>query len=112
MPLYDYKCLQCEEVTEVLIGSADDSGVSCPACGNLMRRQVSAPSFRLKGNGWYETDFKSDNKRNLAGDKGAASAGDGGKKADAKTDKASDKSAGSTAARTAKPASSAAGTAD
>ena len=56
-----------------------------------LKKLVSAPNFRLKGSGWYETDFKKDKRRNLAGDAGKS---DGGAKSDTKsTDKSADKSA-------------------
>lgn len=75
MPLYDYQCPGCNEALEVLTSSAKQQAVACPSCGIQMERQVCAPSFRLKGGGWYETDFKSGAKRNLTeGDKGAADA--------------------------------------
>lgn len=72
MPIYEYQCGACEHELEVLQKINDKSLRKCPECGKLkLRRLVSAPSFRLKGDGWYETDFKSDKdkKRNLAGDK-------------------------------------------
>ena len=112
MPIYGYVCQGCEHTLDALQKIADDPLTDCPECGEAaLKRQLSAPRFRLKGGGWYETDFKTDNQRNLAGDKEAASGdgkGDGkggGDKADAKTDgkdkKADGKKAGS---GTAKPA--------
>lgn len=60
----------------------------CPACGKMkLQKLISAVGFRLKGGGWYETDFKSDGKRNLAGDKPAD------KKADKAETKKADKPA-------------------
>jgi predicted nucleic acid-binding Zn ribbon protein len=48
---------------------ADASLVDCPSCGEPeLKRLLSAPRFRLKGKGWYETDFKTGDKRNIAGD--------------------------------------------
>lgn len=80
MPLYDYKCTDCGSIREVLQKLSGPSEVLCTSCKIPMRRQVSAPSFRLKGGGWYETDFKSEGKRNIAGDaappKNASSADD------------------------------------
>lgn len=62
----------------------------CPECGKpALRKLVSAPSFRLKGGGWYETDFKTGNKKNLAGEK-EAGAGKKGDKPDAKAKKDGD----------------------
>ena len=72
---------------------ADDVLVDCPACEKpQLRRQLSAPRFRLKGKGWYETDFKKDNQRNLAGDTDTSKSDTKvDKKSDKKTDKKTDK---------------------
>jgi putative FmdB family regulatory protein len=82
MPFYEYECSHCKYAAEVLQKISDAPLKKCPSCGkSAFKRLISAPVFRLKGSGWYETDFKSDkeNKRNLAGaereeSKGAASA--------------------------------------
>ena len=67
----------------------------CPECDQpQLKRQLSAPRFRLKGQGWYETDFKKDNQRNLAGEKDASKTGDkADKPTDTKTDVKSDNKA-------------------
>jgi putative FmdB family regulatory protein len=66
MPIYEYRCDSCGEELEKLQRMSDDKLVDCPACGEpALKRLVSAAAFRLKGSGWYETDFKKDNKRNL-----------------------------------------------
>jgi putative FmdB family regulatory protein len=70
MPFYEYECSNCKYYTEVLQKVSDPPMTKCPSCGKkTFKKLVSAPVFRLKGSGWYETDFKSDkeNKRNLAG---------------------------------------------
>src|SRR6188508_1390304 len=70
MPFYEYECTKCGHQVEVLQKITDKPLTKCPSCGkNGLKKLVSAPVFRLKGSGWYETDFKSDkeNKRNLAG---------------------------------------------
>ena len=70
MPFYEYECSRCGHHAEVLQKITDAPLRKCPACGkNALRKLVSAPVFRLKGSGWYETDFKGDkdSKRNLAG---------------------------------------------
>jgi putative FmdB family regulatory protein len=70
MPFYEYQCSSCGHHAEVLQKITDAPLRKCPACGkNALRKLVSAPVFRLKGSGWYETDFKGDkdSKRNLAG---------------------------------------------
>lgn len=72
MPFYEYQCSSCGHRHEELQKITDGRLRKCPDCGrNTLKRLMSAPAFRLKGGGWYETDFKGgkDNKRNLAGDK-------------------------------------------
>ncbi len=67
MPIYEYRCESCEHRLEKLQRMSEGVLVDCPNCKRpTLKRLVSAPSFRLKGSGWYETDFKKDNKRNLA----------------------------------------------
>ena len=70
MPFYEYQCPHCGFDEEVLQSINDKPLKKCPSCGKSgIKKLVSAPVFRLKGSGWYETDFKSDQekKRNLAG---------------------------------------------
>jgi len=90
MPIYEYRCDACGHELDALQKIADAHLVDCPECdASALRRLVSKPSFRLKGSGWYETDFKSDKekKRNLAGGKDGTSSSDD-KSADKKsTDK-------------------------
>ncbi len=93
MPFYEYECKACGAQTEVLQKISDKPLRKCPECGkSALVKLVSAPIFRLKGGGWYETDFKSeqDRKRNLAGD-------EGDKKADTKADSGGDAKADSKA---------------
>ncbi|MFI4891418.1 MAG: FmdB family zinc ribbon protein [Steroidobacterales bacterium] len=69
MPFYEYQCQRCGHHLEAMQKLSDAPLKKCPECGkNALQRQMSAPVFRLKGGGWYETDFKSDGegKRNLA----------------------------------------------
>ena len=66
MPIYEYKCLKCEHQFEVIQRFTDNPVESCPECNNKsVQKLVSAPSFRLKGGGWYETDFKTGSKKNI-----------------------------------------------
>ena len=66
MPIYEYACKKCEHTLDALQKMSDDPLVDCPACGEpALKRLLSAPRFRLKGKGWYETDFKKDNQRNV-----------------------------------------------
>ncbi|MEO8018560.1 MAG: zinc ribbon domain-containing protein, partial [Pseudomonadota bacterium] len=70
MPFYEYECPNCGYRDEVLQAINDKPLKKCPTCGKSgLKKLMSAPVFRLKGSGWYETDFKTDkdNKRNLAG---------------------------------------------
>jgi putative FmdB family regulatory protein len=70
MPFYEYECQACKFYTEVMQKITDAPLTKCPSCGKRkLKKLVSAPVFRLKGGGWYETDFKGDseNKRNLVG---------------------------------------------
>jgi len=70
MPFYEYECPSCKYYLEVLQKINDKPVKKCPSCGKAgFKRLMSAPVFRLKGSGWYETDFKSDKEgqRNLAG---------------------------------------------
>lgn len=67
MPIYEYRCEACGHELERLQRMSDAPLTDCPDCGRArLRRLVSAAGFRLKGGGWYETDFKQANKRNLA----------------------------------------------
>jgi putative FmdB family regulatory protein len=69
MPFYEYQCSSCGQHLEAMQKISDAPIKKCPQCGKpTLKRLMSAPVFRLKGAGWYETDFKSeqDSKRNLA----------------------------------------------
>jgi putative FmdB family regulatory protein len=69
MPIYEYQCQDCEHELEKLQKLSDDPLRDCPECGkSALKKKISAAGFRLKGGGWYETDFKTGNKKNLAGD--------------------------------------------
>ena len=69
MPIYEYRCQDCGHELEVLQKVSDPPLKECPECHQeSLQKLVSAAGFRLKGTGWYETDFKSksEKKRNLA----------------------------------------------
>ena len=71
MPIYAFACDACHHTFDRLQKLSDADPTDCPVCGaHAIRRQLTAPQFRLAGSGWYETDFKKDGdkKRNLAGD--------------------------------------------
>ena len=69
MPIYEYQCKACGHRLEKLQKISAAPLTDCPACQTSeLQRLVSAAGFRLAGGGWYETDFKSGSKKNLAGD--------------------------------------------
>lgn len=88
MPIYEYQCQSCGHEYEALQKLNAQPLIDCPACSKpQLIKKISAAGFRLKGGGWYETDFKSGTKKNVAGDsapstsdtkKPAASTGGGG----------------------------------
>ena len=93
MPIYEYRCAACGHELDALQKLSDGPLKKCPECGkSKLQRLMSAPSFRLKGAGWYETDFKNDSekKRNLveSGDSGAEKKSDAAVEATAKKDEA------------------------
>lgn len=78
MPIYEYQCSDCGHAFDELQKMDADPLVECPKCAQpSLVKLVSAPSFRLKGSGWYETDFKKDKRRNLADDGSQASSSKG-----------------------------------
>jgi putative FmdB family regulatory protein len=92
MPIYEYQCQSCQHELEALQKISDSPLRECPSCGELeLRKKISAAAFRLKGGGWYETDFKTGDKKNIAGDgasgdgggASSSSSGDSGKKSEA-----------------------------
>lgn len=67
MPIYEYRCGVCGHELEVMQKIADAALTDCPECGEVaLKKLISPVGFRFKGGGWYETDFKTNNKRNLA----------------------------------------------
>ena len=67
MPIYEYECQECGYRHEALQKISDDLLVTCPSCNaDALKKLVSAAGFRLSGSGWYETDFKSDNQKNIS----------------------------------------------
>lgn len=89
MPIYEYQCQACQHHLETLQKISDEPLKLCPACNQAeLKKMVSASAFRLKGGGWYETDFKTGNKKNLAADSSTSGSGDaaaGGDKSSTKT---------------------------
>ena len=69
MPIYEYRCEACGHELEALQKMSDDSLVDCPSCEQpALNKLISAAGFRLSGSGWYETDFKTGTKKNIASD--------------------------------------------
>ncbi|MGI9265591.1 MAG: FmdB family zinc ribbon protein [Gammaproteobacteria bacterium] len=105
MPIYEYECQSCKHVLDALQKMSDEPLRHCPSCGEPeLKKLLSAPRFRLKGSGWYETDFKDKNRRNIAGDESAKSAG----KSDSKSSSTKKGTVDSTT-KAAKPASKSGG---
>ena len=106
MPIYAYRCDRCGHDFDRLQRLADPDPETCPECGAVggVKRQLTAPSFRLAGSGWYETDFKKDGdkKRNLVEKGDGGGKGDGGDKSAG--DKPADKATGDKPAPKAEPA--------
>lgn len=68
MPIYEYQCEACDHKMEKLQKMSDEPLRDCPECGApKLKKLVSAAAFRLKGGGWYETDFKTGKKKNVSG---------------------------------------------
>ncbi len=96
MPLYEYKCTECGQLTELLQRHGDPPLEKCPKCGGAVRKLFSAPAVQFKGTGWYVTDYAGKGKapaessgQDSGGDReGGKSAGDGssGGKKDGKKD--------------------------
>ena len=67
MPIYEYKCEDCGHRMEAMQKMSEDALRDCPECNApKLKKLISAVAFRLKGSGWYETDFKAGDKKNLA----------------------------------------------
>ena len=74
MPIYEYQCQSCGHAYEALQKISDAPLKDCPVCNKPeLVKKISAAGFRLKGGGWYETDFKSGSKKNVAGDSAPSS---------------------------------------
>jgi putative FmdB family regulatory protein len=86
VPIYEYACKECDHSLDALQKMSDDPLLECPECGEpALKRLLSAPRFRLKGEGWYETDFKKDNQKNVHKSDSEPAKSDGDKKPDKST---------------------------
>ena len=90
MPIYEYRCDDCGHEFETIQKISEDPLKECPACQqSALVKKISAAGFRLKGSGWYETDFKSANKRNLSGSSESSKNSDGDSKGGSDTNSSS-----------------------
>ncbi len=81
MPIYEYQCTKCEHKMEALQKMSEKPLLDCPACGKPgLSKLISAASCRLKGSGWYETDCKTGNKKQLVESEAAALSGSNAEK--------------------------------
>ena len=105
MPIYEYRCEFCQHELEAIQKISDLPLTECPSCSEpTLKKKISAAGFRLKGSGWYETDFKTGSqKKNLAKDDVPATES---KSAETKADSKA-KTAETTATTSAKPAAAA-----
>lgn len=67
MPIYEYECNACDQITEALQKFSDDPLTTCPNCGGQLHKIMSLNAFQLKGSGWYVTDYKGKNSSTAAG---------------------------------------------
>ncbi len=104
MPIYEYRCNHCGHEFDTLQKVSDEPLKVCPECNEpQLVKKVSAAGFRLKGGGWYETDFKSGNKKNLSGSESKSSTSDS---SSGSTDSSSSSSSGSSGSSSSSSASS------
>ncbi|GJL83460.1 MAG: hypothetical protein DHS20C01_30940 [marine bacterium B5-7] len=99
MPIYEYVCTECGHELEALQKMSDERLVFCPSCGeDKLKKKISAAAFRLKGSGWYETDFKNNGKKPAPSKEGGGGTGntdsksDSSAKSESKSDSSSSKS--------------------
>lgn len=91
MPIYEYECKACGHRMEAIQKISDDPLTDCPECNKPeLKKLISAAGFRLKGGGWYETDFKSGKKKNLAQESGKNKSDGSSVKSDSTSKKKSD----------------------
>ena len=99
MPIYEYQCEACDHKMEKLQKLSDEPLKVCPNCNELrLDKLVSAAGFRLKGEGWYETDFKTGKKKNVAGDNPNTTGSSGSSGSDSSSSSSSSSSSDSSSA--------------
>lgn len=88
MPIYEYECRKCGEITELIHSASENRRPRCSDCGAVMKKMISSSAFILKGEGWYVTDYPSKSRQaGMEAEKKAAggSNGSGTSSADKKT---------------------------
>lgn len=111
MPLYEYRCEECEAQTEILQRMDDPPAEVCPKCGGSLKKLISAPAFQFKGSGWYVTDYaragtsEDGAKAEGAAEKDGAGADTASDKSDKGSGKAPDKDATSSTSSASKDSS-------
>lgn len=96
MPIYEYQCEACEHKLEKIQKMSDALLVDCPLCHEpKLKKLVSAAAFRLKGKGWYETDFKTGSKKNVADGGSSSNSSDSGSSDSGSSSKSESKSSSS-----------------
>lgn len=101
MPIYEYRCNDCQQIFEEWQKNFDQKDMSCPVCGGSGKRLLSNTSFILKGSGWYVTDYC--NKNGKASTNGGT---DKAKEPSAKSSESSTKESSTKETTTSKPSSS------
>jgi putative FmdB family regulatory protein len=83
MPIYEYRCADCGHELEAVQKISEEPLLNCPACSqDALKKRISAAGFRLKGGGWYETDFKSGKKKNVSASDSSSSGSSSGASSD------------------------------
>lgn len=112
MPIYEYRCQSCGHEFETIQKVSDAPLTTCPACSQeSLRKKVTAAGFRLKGGGWYETDFKAGKKKNVAAEGGGDASGKDSGGGDAAKSDAGGKAASADGGAAAKPSADGGGAA-
>lgn len=68
MPIYEYECKKCAQITEVIQGFSESPLTKCPECGGKTKKLMSMNTFHLKGSGWYVTDYANKSNQNSMSD--------------------------------------------
>ncbi len=100
MPIYEYRCDACGHEFETIQKMSEDPLKECPKCqAPELKKLISAAAFRLKGGGWYETDFKKGKQKNLSKEEKTGSSGGSGSGSEKSGGSAASSSQSSSAAK-------------